>query len=433
MNRSILIILFALALTAISCRKDEPVSDNIRGRDYLYELMNDIYYWVDDMPVVNPKNYSDPYTLMEAMKFRPIDRWSNVQDYDDFMSYYAGNFVGHGIRIGVDDDDTARIVMIYKNSPLYASGIRRGWKIRTVNGVNIGALLAAGNYTQYNTVMKPATAGIVNDFVFSNPSNQAKLVISSAKAEFDVNSVLTYKTLNLTSGLTGYLAFEAFIDVSQAELEEAFTFFKAQNIKDLILDLRYNGGGLLDVANKLASYIAGNSQAGKVFVKIEHNTQNSGDDETAYMLSTTFDVNITRLVVITTRRTASASENVINSLIPFMDVICIGDTTNGKPVGMYGINDPKKTFIFLPIAFKLVNSENDGEFFDGFAPEVLAQDDVTRDFGDPEELSLAAAIDYLETGGTKGFPYRLFKRPIIEPGRPAWQNNTFILRPDIGK
>ena len=79
------------------------------------------------------------------------------------------------------------------------------------------------------------------------------------------------------------------------------------------------------------------------------------------MLSTTFGVNLTRLVVISTRQTASASENVINSLIPFMDVICIGDTTNGKPVGMYGMNDPKKTFVFLPIAFKLVNSEDDGE------------------------------------------------------------------------
>lgn len=434
MNKSILVILFAIAFTATSCKKDEPVSDNIRGRDFLFELMNDIYYWVDDMPVVNPKDYTNPYTLMEAMRFRPIDRWSNVQDYDDFMDYYAGNFVGHGIRIGVDDDDKARIAMIYENAPLFASGVRRGWIVKTVNGVDIGALLAAGNYTQYNTVMKPATAGIVNDFVFTNPATPTTdFSISSAKAEFEVNSVLTYKILNLSSGKTGYLAFEAFIDTSPAELEAAFTSFKENNITDLILDLRYNGGGRLDVANKLASYIAGNAHAGKVFVKLEHNTENSGYDETSYMLSTTFGVNLTRLVVISTRQTASASENVINSLIPFMDVICIGDTTNGKPVGMYGMNDPKKTFVFLPIAFKLVNSEDDGDFFDGFAPEALVQDDITHDFGDPEELCLAAAIDYLESGGTKGFATREFKKTRLEPGRPAWQNNTIILRPDIRK
>jgi len=433
MKRSILIILFALVLTTISCKKDEPVSDNIRGRDYLYDLMNDLYYWVDDMPIVNPKDYTDPYTLLEAMRYRPIDRWSNVQDYEDFMDYYAGNFVGHGIKIGVDDDDKARIAMIYKNAPLYESGIRRGWIIKTVNGVDIGALLAAGNYTEYNIVMQPAKAGITNNFVFTNPATGEDLEISSTKAEFEVNSVLTYTTLNLTSGLTGYLAFESFIDISTAELEAAFGFFKASDIKDLILDLRYNGGGRLDVAQKLASYIAGNTQAGKVFVKTEHNTNNSGYDESTLMLSTTYGVDLTRLIVISTRETASASENVINSLIPFMDVICIGDTTNGKPVGMYGIMDPKEMFVYLPIAFKLVNSDDEGDFFDGFAPEVLVQDDITHDFGHPDELCLAAAIDYLETGGTKGFTYRPFKRTILEPGRPAWQNNTFILRPDIGK
>lgn len=433
MNKSILVILFALALAATSCKKDEPVSDNIRGRDYLYDLMNDLYYWVDDMPVVNPKDYTDPFTLMEAMKYRPIDRWSNVQDYDDFLNYYAGNFVGHGIRIGVDDDDKARIAMIYKNAPLFESGIRRGWMVKTVNGVDVGALLAAGNYTEYNTVMKPATAGIVNDFVFTNPTTGVDLSVSSAKSEFEVNSVLTYKTLNLTSGKTGYLAFESFIDISISELQVAFAYFKTNNIQDLIIDLRYNGGGKLDVAQKLASYIAGNTQAGEVFVKIEHNTLNSGNDETSLMLSTTYGVDLTRLIVISSRKTASASENVINSLIPFMDVICIGDTTNGKPVGMYGLTDPKETFVFLPIAFKLVNSDNEGDFFDGFAPAVLAQDDITHDFGDPQELCLAAAIDYLETGGTKGFPTRAFKKTRLEPGRPEWQNNTIILRPDIRK
>ena len=95
------------------------------------------------------------------------------------------------------------------------------------------------------------------------------------------------------------------------------------------------------------------------------------------------------------------------------------------------MNDPKKTVVFLPIAFKLVNSEDDGDFFDGFAPEALVQDDITHDFGDPEELCLAAAIDYLESGGTKGFATREFKKTRLEPGRPAWQNNTIILRPDI--
>jgi len=239
MKKSIVILFLTLAITAISCKKDEPIPDEIKARDFLYNLMNDLYYWNEVMPVVNPKDYSDPYSLMAAMMYTPLDRWSNVQDYDSFVAYYAGDFVGHGIRIGVDDDDQARIVMIYNNSPLYSIGVRRGWIINTVNGTDIGALLAAGNYEAYTAVMQPAKAGIVNEFVFTNPETSTQLTVSSTKAEFDVNSVLTYKTLNLTSGITGYMAFESFLDNSAIELEEAFTFFKANNIKDLILDLRY--------------------------------------------------------------------------------------------------------------------------------------------------------------------------------------------------
>jgi carboxyl-terminal processing protease len=436
MKKILYTMLILLAITAGACKKEvEPVvttSEEIRGRDLLYGLMTDWYYWYKVMPVVDPKDYSDAYTLMNAMRYKALDKWSFVTDYASFTAYYEGNFVGHGIRIGLDTEDKARIAMIYQRSPLYAEGVRRGWIVKSINGTDIAALLTAGDIATYNTVMQPQTAGIINNFVFTRPDG-TDVSLASAKAEFDVNSVLKYDTLHLSNGVTGYLAFEAFIEPSFVELEEAFAFFKTNDIKDLILDLRYNSGGLLDVATELASYIAGNNNAGKVFTKSDHNDRHTSENSSELLISTGYSLNLTRLAVITTRETASASENVINGLLPYVDVKCFGDSTGGKPVGMYAFNDNEKKFIFAPVTFKLVNANNEGDYFDGFIPFILAPDDITRDFGDREELSVSAAIEYLEGGGAKGFRLPVYSPSRLAPGRPAWQHNTFIRIPDSGK
>ena len=436
MKRTIISLMIILAVAAGACKKKvEPLPEYTeaeRGRDLLFGLMNDWYYWYKVMPVVDPKNYTDAYTLLNAMRYKELDRWSFVTDYESFTSYYEGSFVGHGIRIGLDTQNKARIAMIYERAPLYAAGVRRGWIVKSVNGTDIAALLAAGNYAAYNTVMQPATAGITNNFVFTKPDG-TDITISSTKSEFTVNSVLKYDTLHLGTVVTGYLAFEAFIEPSFLELETAFSFFKVNDIKDLILDLRYNSGGMLDVATNLASYIAGNNHAGKVFTRSDHNDRHTNENSAILLKSTGYSLNLSRLVVITTRETASASENVINGLLPYVDVKCIGDSTGGKPVGMYAFNDNQKKFIFAPITFKLVNADNQGDYFDGIIPFQYAPDDITRDFGDRQELSMSAAIAYLQGGGTKGFPVFPYTPARLAPGRPAWQHNIFMNLPDSEK
>lgn len=437
MKRTIISLLIILAITAGACKKKvEPVIEEYteaeRGRDLLYGLMLDWYYWYKVMPAVDPDDFTDAASLLNAMMYKKYDRWSFVTDYESFTSYYEGNFVGHGIRIGLDTDNKARIAMIYERAPLYSVGVRRGWIVKSVNGTDIAALLAARNYTAYNAVMQPATAGITNNFVFTKPDG-TDLSVSSTKATFSVNSVLKYDTLHLEAGVTGYLAFEAFIEPSFDELEEAFAFFKVNDIKDLILDLRYNSGGMLDVATNLASYIAGNANAGKIFTRSDHNDRHTDENSSVLLKSTGYSLNLSRLVVITTRETASASENVINGLLPYVDVTCIGDSTGGKPVGMYAFNDNQKKFIFAPITFKLVNADNQGDYFDGIIPFQYAPDDITRDFGDRQELSMSAAIAYLEGGGTKGFPVFEYAPARLAPGRPAWQHNTFMNLPDSEK
>jgi len=431
MKRYLIYTMAVLVIAVTACKKKVEPDDTEakRGRDILYGLMGEWYFWYKNMPQVTVGDYKDAYELLEAMRYKPVDRWSFVTDYASFTSYYEGRFAGHGIRIGLDDQNKARIAMIYRNSPLYPQQVRRGWVVKSVNGVDVGALLAAGNFEAYNTVMGPRQIGVTNTFVFTKPDG-TDVQISSTKAEFQVNSVLDYDTLNLTSGKTGYLAFEAFIEPSPAELRQAFAFFLQEGVQDLILDLRYNSGGMLTVADTLASYIAGNDNAGSIFIRSVHNDKKTAENRSDLLLTTGYSLDARKMVVLTTRETASASENIINGLIPYTGVKTIGDTTGGKPVGMYAFSDLKKVFVFAPITFQLVNADGNGDYFNGIIPHQYVPDDITRDFGDRQELMLKAAITYLETGGTKTAQQEPYRKTVLEPGRPEWQKNLFIYNPD---
>jgi len=429
MKRMLLIPALVLLLFS-SCRKDDlPPSAEItpeQARDSLYYLMNEWYYWYKDMPAVSKSDYSDPYRLMDAMIYKPLDRWSFVADYDEFIAQMQGTFVGHGIRIGIDESGKARISMIYSGSDLYKAGVRRGWIIKSVNNTDLAPIIISGNSAAYSSVIGPAEAGITNIFVFVKPGGQ-ELTMASTKSMFTVNSVLHYDTLHLSSGVTGHLVFESFIEPSTTELMTAFNFFKTNNVEDLILDLRYNSGGYLYVAQELASYIAGNGPASAkaLFAKLTYNDKKQAANSTFTFRNTSLGLNLTRLVVITSRNTASASEAVINGLKPFVDVVTIGDTTTGKPTGMNGWDVGEK-YWFWPVTFKIVNNNNEGDYFDGIYPSEAVTDDITRDFSDRNELCLREAINFLTDGtfSVKGF--REFSRYPQFSEKPAWMNNAFI-------
>jgi carboxyl-terminal processing protease len=337
-----------------------------------------------------------------------------------------GTFVGHGFRIGVDNTGNARIAMIYSKSPLYANGVRRGWILKKINNVDVAPILISGDGAAYSSLIGPGTAGITNIFLFQKPDG-TETTFSSTKSSFTVNTVLLYDTLHLKNGVVaGQLVFESFITPSVEELATAFSFFKANNIKDLILDLRYNSGGYLYIAQTLASYIAGDTYQGSVFAKLQYNNKHQ-DANTTYLFKTTASpLSLPRVVVITTRSTASASEAVMNGLKPFVNVISIGDTTNGKPTGMNGWDIGKKYYMW-PVTFKMVNSQNLGEYFDGIFPAKLLPDDITHDFSDRNELCLKEAIHYLETGSVSAKSSPEFKRFPQFSDKPSWMNNAFVL------
>lgn len=426
--KKLFLIPFIFLLFLMSCRKDDIAPDDTltpaMARDSLYFIMNEWYYWNNLMPTVTKEDYDDPFELLDAMRYKELDRWSFVADYDEFIAQMSGTFVGHGFRIGLDNNDIARIAMIYNNSPLYSEGVRRGWIVKKINDIEVAPILASGNAAAYSELIRPSQAGITNIFLFEDPDG-TEVTISSTKSIFTVNSVLLYDTLHLSSGVTGQLVFESFIAPSSYELASAFAFFKANNIEDLILDLRYNSGGYLYIAQALASYIAGDTYQGSIFAKLQYNTNHQDANNSYPFLAMENSVTLPRVVVITSRLTASASEAIMNGLKPFIEVVSLGDTTNGKPTGMDGWPVGLKYFIW-PVTFKMVNDLDQGDYFEGIIPAKVISDDIAHDFIDREELCLKEAIYYLENNSVSSKSASEFKRYPQYSEKPSWMNNLFL-------
>jgi carboxyl-terminal processing protease len=419
-----------LILISSSCKKDPVLPSDVAvtpamGRDSLYYIMKEWYYWFDKMPTVTKEDYADPYLLMEAMRYKALDRWSFVSDFDEFNAQMQGTFVGHGFRVGVDATGNARIAMIYNKSPLYAEGVRRGWIIKKVNNQDLAPILISGDGAAYSALIGPSTAGITNVFLFQKPDGSTT-TISSTKSTFTVNTVILSETITLKNGPTGHLVFEQFITPSSDELATAFAQFKANNVTDLILDLRYNSGGYLSIAQSLASYIAGDSKAGAVFAKLSYNSKHQATNSIYAFKTTTSSLSLPRIVVITSRSTASASEAVMNGLKPYVNVISIGDSTNGKPTGMNGWEIGKKYYMW-PVTFKMVNAQNEGDYFKGIGPAKLAPDDITHDFSDQNEACLKEAIYYLNNGAVSAKGSSDFKRSQQFSDNPKWMKIPFAL------
>jgi C-terminal processing protease CtpA/Prc len=409
----------------ITTPKDSVTVTDAMARDSLYYLMKEVYLWYKEMPTVNKDNYSDPYKLMDAMRYKALDRFSFVADYTEWNNEMSGIISGfHGIRVGVDAAGKARIAQIYREAPMYALGVRRGWIIKSVNGIDIAAAIRSNNNATYNAAFGENKVGVTNSFVFTKP-NGIDTTISSAKASFTTKAVLVYDTLHLSNGIAGHIVYDQFIDPSLTDLATVFAYFKANNVSSIILDLRYNPGGSLSVAQSLASYIAGSTYTGKTFSKITYNDKLTKYNTPIPFVSVANAVAVPKLVVITSRGTVSASELIINGLKPYITVVTVGDTTLGKPIGM-NVWDVGKRFVFAPITFKIVNSLDQGDYFTGIPPTKLAADDITHDFSDRRETSLKEAIYYLEHGAVSTKSFTRFRNSPQYTEKPEWAKNMFI-------
>jgi len=213
------------------------------------------------------------------------------------------------------------------------------------------------------------------------------------------------------------MVYDEFIQPSYDEFDETFAWFKSAGVEEMIVDLRYNPGGLTDVLTYLANLITGPGTDGLLFLSYQHNNKKTNYNVNILFEQQASSVNVSRVVFITSPGTASASEALINCLSPYIDVKTVGDSTYGKPVGMYIFT--YSDWAFLPIVFKIVNANGMGDYFFGIPADCECPDDITRSFNDREEVCLKEALYYIENGSFSG---RKYARSFIPEKKPDYKD-----------
>jgi C-terminal peptidase prc len=372
-----------------------PASCSVTGQNlYVRDVLQDLYLWNEFLPSVNPSSYSSPEAYLEAVRYRPLDsRFSYITSAAASNAFYSDSqFVGYGFSTSQLGDEL-RVLQVFPDSPASEAGLARGDTILEIDGRSVASLIDSG---QIGSAFGPSEIGVTSEVLVRSLTGVERRQ-QMTKRPVTIPTVSLTRAYEVEGRRVGYLFFRNFVRPSVAALDEAFAALNQAGVSELVLDLRYNGGGLVDVAVHLSSLIGGALTAGQPFATFTHNARNAFRNETLrFAEATPTAPTLSRLIVITTRSSASASEGVINGLRPFMPVVLIGEATYGKPVGQYLIEFCGK--VLAPVSFSLRNANGEADYFDGFAPTCMASDGIDRELGDPQEASLAEAFHYIRHG-----------------------------------
>ncbi|MES2581409.1 MAG: S41 family peptidase [Pseudomonadota bacterium] len=399
-------------------------------KSWVRSFMDETYLWYKDVPVVNAANYtlagngnSVLQTLnayFQALKTRnttasgkPVDQFSFTLSTVDLINQQSGIASGYGFRRSTLTTALPRVVRILyveQGSPAQLAGVLRGDTITSIDGVDINDTTGLG-IAALNAGLAPTVANKTTRFglLAANASTPRFVDITSSQT-IAVTPVALSSVITDGSNTVGYLVLNSFSVVSaEKQLVDAFTLFKNARVNELVVDLRYNGGGYLDLANELAWMIGDTTLAGKTFEKLSCNDKNllpfcnttSPFHQTTQGFSVAAgqplpQLGLKRVFMLTSGSTCSASESVFNGLSPFMEVIRIGGTSCGKPYGFSYENNCGTSYAAMQ--FKGVNALGFGDYADGFAPHCAVADDLTRQRGDPAESMLSGALAYMRTG-----------------------------------
>lgn len=438
------------------------------GRDKTHDLPT--YYWYQQVPKVDPfsKNFPKADDLLSHLISYPvnpgtggaIDRYSFL-DRTGQVSDEIQNGVVDGVFSGIDqtgslgmnagyvldDQGKSHIFVLYadKNSPAGKQGIQRGWEITAINGDT--ALSYDGPTGSHVTKAGNAIFGSVKtEFTFQT-LKQTSTTITVAPASYNVNPILFDTVYTRNNKKIGYFVFYTFSSTisdagtptpTRSLLDHEFEKLTAAGISDLVVDLRYNGGGAVTTAEYLDSAIAPATTKGKLMYQFIYNdklTKQSGllGLDSKINFPGGGGLNLEHVFFIVSRSTASASELTINNLKPYMNVKLVGDTTYGKPVGFidFPISDydstgtPKYLADLYAIDFETKNANGNGGYFEGIPPDVVAMDYVTLNWGDPNDDNLSKIFSYIATGSFRNSgpsqrlaPEQMLSNPL-EGGIPS--------------
>ncbi len=400
--------------------------------NWLRSWSNDLYLWYDEITDQNPAEFSTP-DYFELMKTTATTPSGNPRDRFHFSiptpeylaSAESGVVAGYGSVFTIINDTPPRdvaIAYINPNTPASAAGLARGARILTIDGEDV---VNGSDIDTLNAGLFPATSGESHTFEVRDLGASTTRTITMVSAEITTTPVQNVRTLVTDSGTVGYLTFHDHILPAENQLIDAVGQLSDANIDDLVLDLRYNGGGFLFIASQLAYMIAGPTATNNsTFEGLRFNDKHPDIDpvlqeplepipfyntESSASANPLPSLNLSRVYVITSGSTCSASESIINGLRGVgVEVIQIGENTCGKPYGFYPTDNCGTTY--FSIQFQGENNAGFGDYPDGFSPQNASSsgsvslpgcevgDDFSAALGDTSEARLAAALEYRESG-----------------------------------
>ena len=390
-----LVYLLLFSLT-VGCKKGiqtGPVQTIDPIVKFTADTFNDLYLWYETIPVIDLTAVKTPADYVSKVK-NAKDKWSFTMSYTDMVNLLQnGVTTGWGIGLGFDSQSKLRVLYVYDNSAMGKAGVKRGWQLKSINSKLVSTMAVS----EINTTLSNSS----NSFtLIKNDGSETSLQL--ARGPIGINSVLYSSVYTVGGKKIGYLVFNEFLGSSIKELNTVFNDFSTTGITDLILDLRYNGGGTLDCADSLVAMVAGKPFKDKLYNTLIYTNKHTNFGFSSNIKIKGNSVQLNKLTIITTASTASARELVISGLKPYMNMKLIGSVTQGKPVGMNIASDTKLNIAVAPISFRNVNSQGYTDYFDGIPVDFAVKDNVAQDWGDASDQCLTAALNYISTG-TIGF------------------------------
>lgn len=445
--------------------------------NWLRSWSNDLYLWYDEILDVDPAAHPTPdyFDLMKTFATTPSgaakDRFHNAIPTQEFQELIqSGVSAGYGATFALLSASPPRdVVVAYTepNSPATTVNLMRGARVLSVDGEDV---VNGSDVDTLNAGLFPSSAGETHQFTVLDLGSPTTRTVTMVSASITSDPVQNVGPVATASGPVGYMLFNDHIATSESQLIDAVNELSAASITDLVLDIRYNGGGFLDIANELAFMIAGPAAAaGNTFDELRFNDKHTvfnpvtGQVLAPQPFRTTtvgFSTNageplphldLARVFVLTGPGTCSASEAIVNGLRGIdIEVIQIGSTTCGKPYGFFPADNCGTTY--LSVQFQGVNAKGFGDYPDGFSPSNVAQiegvlvpgcsvaDDFTHQLGDADEARFAAALRFRADGscpaptgfGGERSPASIASAPLSaidgHVPKPIWLQNRIMSR-----
>ncbi|MEZ0244213.1 MAG: S41 family peptidase [Sphingomonas sp.] len=385
-------------------------------QNWVFAQMNEWYLFPETLPSsLDPSPYTSVEAYLDALtataRSQGRDRYfSYVTSIAEENAYYSsGSSAGFGIRLSYDTG--ARRVFVaeaFEGAPALTAGIDRGTEIlaigtTTANLQTVDSIMAASGAQGVSDALGPSTAGTSRVLRVTDAGGVRNLTVS--KADYSLDPVSDrYGAKIITDGghQYGYINLRTFITPADPDLRAAFLSFRNAGITEVIIDFRYNGGGLVSISELIGDLLGRARTSSNVLDFTTFRASKSSYNETRYFSPQSQSIAPTRIAFIGTGGTASASELTINAQIPYLHANAglIGTNTYGKPVGQIAIDRTACDDRLRVIAFATENANHQGAYFNGLAGTVEAScratDDIAHPMGDPAEASTRAALDFLQ-------------------------------------